>query len=64
LRTFLAEARVSVAARQKWRRVNGDRKSEQAKENQVDPIKLKGGTQADYLRARLARDWKSTSKAE
>jgi hypothetical protein len=34
----------------------GDRRSQSAKDNQVDNIKLKGGTQADYLRARLKRD--------
>jgi hypothetical protein len=35
--------------------LGGDRRSEGFQEqDQVDNIKLKGGTQADYLRARLA----------
>lgn len=34
----------------------GDRRSAQARENQVDHINLKGGTQAAYLQARLRRD--------
>jgi len=34
----------------------GDRRSKEAREDQVDNIKLKGGTEKAYLRARLERD--------
>lgn len=34
----------------------GDRRSEEARRDQVDNINLKGGTQAAYLKARLRRD--------
>jgi hypothetical protein len=46
------ESRKDVALRDH----GGDRRSEKAKADQVDNIKLKGGTQAAYVRALLARD--------
>ena len=41
----------------------GDRRSAKAKEDQVDIINLKGGTQAAYLQARLRRDAPEVAEA-
>lgn len=41
----------------------GDRRSEQARQDQVDNINLKGGTQVAYIKARLQRDYPDLAEA-